>query len=118
MTARIEKAKSIPNSEPALRIDSEGAAHAAIPFQTETLQLAIADLRFEPDGKLSGEPKLTELAQLGKRPTAAAAGYVVAATGAMRRDWVVLFETEASHIPLERPKLEGYLRHPRCRYNW
>ena len=75
-----------------LRIDSDGAAHAAIPFQTETLQLAIADLRFEPDGKLSGEPKLTELAQLGKRPTAAAAGYVVAATGAMRRDWVVLFE--------------------------
>ena len=92
VTARIEKAKSIPNSEPALRIDSDGAAHAAIPFQTETLQLAIADLRFEPDGKLSGEPKLTELAQLGKRPTAAAAGYVVAATGAMRRDWVVLFE--------------------------
>jgi hypothetical protein len=90
--ARIVNARVIPNTEPALRMDSDGVVHAAFPFQTGSGRLAIADLRFGVAGNREGEVKVAELGPAEARPKAAAAGYVVAANGSQRRDWVVLLE--------------------------
>jgi hypothetical protein len=111
VTARIEKAKAIPHSEPALRIDNEGVAHTAILFlQTESRRLAIADFRFEPDGKQSGAPKITDLTEGEARPiSASAAAYLIASTGSMCRDWIVLLE-KGSVLYTARPATPRRLR--------
>jgi cell division septal protein FtsQ len=75
-------------------VEASGIAEAAVLFETDSpdRRLALADLRFAADGKQPAELKITELGPLPAAPVAAAAGYVVSANGAPRRDWAVLLE--------------------------
>jgi hypothetical protein len=93
VNARIPKATAIPDTQPGLRIDSNGSAFAAIPFMTDTGRLAIADFHFTAEGRLENA-KTTELETPEAPPQAAAASYTISAEGSPRRDWVALLKNE------------------------
>jgi hypothetical protein len=94
--SRYRAARSLPDSEPALRVDEQGVVHVAVLCETAAYQqsskLAVIDASFPPGASASVKSNVTELGALPSGMKAAAATFVVSAGAPMRRDWVILFE--------------------------
>lgn len=93
---RFPEAKSLPNSEPALRVEADGSARVSALCMTTkgggAPRLAVVDLAVAPGDDAPVKSEIAESGALRFPPRAAAVSFVVSAGAAVRRDWVVLFD--------------------------
>lgn len=101
----VAAGNTIANTEPGFQIDREGGIHVAFPFENQTGEVVIADLRLTKEGKLVHAVELTPVGKLPSAPKASAASYVITADGPPRRDWAILLDNGSvihsfnAHVP-------------------
>lgn len=92
---RVGEVRPLPDSTPAVRLDSRGLTQVSVLVVTVAApqRIGLVDLSFGPDGKLTGPPRVSALPALATAVKAGTVGYSVGTEPALRRHWAVLLDS-------------------------
>lgn len=94
-TVTLAKAYALREAEPAIRVDDDGATHAAVicALNEERTEFGVVDAVFPADPAAKGTIAATTIKNIGADFARATTAYRVATMGPMTREWLIQFHT-------------------------